>query len=126
MSSGPGEILSSGAGNQIHTRSDRLKNTGAKKNNDLPLEPESGRAHRPEEKKTFSRKIKSDDKVAGKMKRTSRTERDQTKMLGENTIQIWRLRAVNNSDKMQNKIFNWTQVRLQSIHEGHLPLLIRN
>jgi hypothetical protein len=28
----------------------------------LPLEPESGRAHKPEEKKTFSRKIKSDDK----------------------------------------------------------------
>jgi hypothetical protein len=76
MSSGPGEILSSGAGNQIHYHSlGPTEEHGAKKNNDLPLEPESARAHKPEEKKTFSRKIKSDDKAAGKMKRTLRTER---------------------------------------------------
>jgi hypothetical protein len=54
-----------------------------KKNNGLPLETKSGRAHGPEEKKTFSRKIKSDDKAAGKIEQTSRTEQDQMKTLGK-------------------------------------------
>jgi hypothetical protein len=39
--------------------------------------------------KTFSRKIKAGDLVAGKMKRTSSTERDLKMTLGENTLQIW-------------------------------------